>query len=121
VLQAGRPLSDARQGEAITTANVGTKPVFTKQANMMAAIITVPRTMIEGLRIREGLRVQICRHAQPFGAPAKVVALSCNDNLSCTVIIDLPKIAGQTVDPDDLADATLATMGSQTACQRPSP
>jgi hypothetical protein len=114
----GKYLRNAiKRGEVIASASVSPQPAYTKQPNMIAAIITVPKARVAGYNIREGMKVQVCRGAQPFGAAATVLALSCDSNTSCSVTLDLPKITGQFIDPAALTDATIASIAALVPCR----
>jgi hypothetical protein len=106
-----------RAGEPVTEADVAMHEVFVKHPNAIAAIIEVPKRVIDNLQLKEGLPVQICRKAQPFGSAGKVLAVACDDAGHCSATVELGKDTHQTIDPDALADATLAGTGGQHPCQ----
>jgi hypothetical protein len=106
-----------RAGEPITEADVAKRQVFIKQPNKITAIIEVPHTVIDSLQLKEGSPVQICHHAQPFGPVGKVLLLVCDNTGHCAATVELAKDLHQTIDPDLLADATLAASGGPRPCQ----
>jgi hypothetical protein len=106
-----------RAGKPVTEADVAMHEVFVKHPNAIAAIIEVPQTVVDNLQLREGQPVQICGKAQPFGPAGKVLSLACDDTGHCSAIVELSKDAHQSIDPDALADATLAGTGGQHLCQ----
>jgi hypothetical protein len=107
-----------KRGETVTGGMVAAKPLPARIASTMAAVIAMPVATYKAQKIDVGRDVQICVKASAFGAASKVLAVDCDEQV-CSVLVGLPKVATQTVDPDALADARLVT-GVQT-CSGPPP
>jgi hypothetical protein len=99
---------DVEKGAAMTAGMVTANELPPRLANTMAAVINMPLRSRTARKIDVGSDVQICRNGSPFGSATKVIALDCDERV-CSVIVSLPKVQTQTVDPDALIDAVLLT------------
>ena len=112
---------DVKPDNPIAPTDVSDKPVFVKQPNTFAAILTVPRDLAQKPEIEATGKVMICRNGKPLGEPAVVQTIACSESGDCSMTVALPKISNQTVDPDALTDATIATVGGQAPCASKTP
>lgn len=100
--------ADVKRGKPGTEAMVDTKPIPARIASTMAAIVTMPKAYVSAQNIIAGSDVRICLKTDAFGDATKVLTVDC-DELHCMVLVRLPKVPTQTVDPDILATARLVT------------
>ncbi|CDZ29370.1 hypothetical protein [Neorhizobium galegae] len=110
---------DVAAGDKVTAAMLEDTPLPAPLNNTMAAIISIPLQASKAAGIKAGSDVQICdRNNQGFGGLTKVISVDCDERL-CQVTVTLPKMPGQTVDPDVLAGASLLGGQYQTCSARP--
>jgi hypothetical protein len=75
-------------------------------ANTIAAIVNMRKGAVVRLNIVKGSAVVIVGAGRPSGPAGKVVRIDC-DEQNCSIIVSLPKLAGQSLDSDALASAEL--------------
>ncbi|MDR6815216.1 hypothetical protein J2X76_000370 [Neorhizobium sp. 2083] len=110
---------DVAAGEKVTAAMLQDTSLPAPMSNTMAAIISIPLQASKTAGIKADSDVQICdRNNQVFGGLTKVISVDCDERL-CQVTVKLPKMPGQTVDPDALAGASLVGGQYQNCSARP--
>jgi hypothetical protein len=109
---------EVKRGATVTEDMVSAKSLPARIANTMAAMVMMSLRSLKAQNIAVGRDVQICLKTDAFGDPSKVLALDC-DELVCMVLVRLPKVPTQTVDPDLLLAARLVT--DPQTCSKPAP
>ena len=97
------------KGGTITANMVTSNPLYTRLPNTLAAIITVPRQRIARLGIDAKSEVQICRGEDVLVEKAEVAAVECGET-DCSVVLSLPQMKGQEVDPKILSTAAITLL-----------
>jgi hypothetical protein len=111
---------EAKKGKPITPDMVASGPLPGRFKNTMAAIITMPRATRDARNINIGSQGQICRYGKAFGVATEVIDIDC-DAQSCSIIVGLPKMPTQMIDPDLLIDADFIAAPQPLSCPGPSP
>jgi hypothetical protein len=97
---------DVPQSKPITPDIVSPSPLPPRLTNTVAAIVAIPYATLMQRRIAEGMSVLIVRSVQPTAISGKVIKVDCNEQ-SCSVVVSLPKMPGQIIDPDMFASADI--------------
>jgi hypothetical protein len=105
------------RGDKVTADMVSAKQLPPPITNAMAAVITISATLRLLDSIEPGNDARICLKTGQFGATTKVLAVDCDEKV-CNVLVKVPKVTTQTVDPDLFADAWLIG-GMHTCSTRP--
>jgi hypothetical protein len=109
-------LKEIKRGTPVTEDMVAAKPLPARIASTMAAVVMMSLRSLKAQNIEVGHDVQICLKTDAFGDASKVLAVDC-DELVCMVLVRLPKIPTQTVDPDILSAARLVP--DSQSCSKP--
>ncbi|QRM54783.1 hypothetical protein [Sinorhizobium sp. BG8] len=110
---------DVRAGGRVTEDMVADRPPPAVAANTMAAIITITRSDWDKAAIGSGSDVRICVGGKDFAGVTKVLSVNCGAQ-DCEVVVGLPRLPNQTVDPVVLSGAMLVD-GKVQGCASPRP